>query len=472
MITDSKTPLEIAKSLTIAQCHDHETFFGLPGPVALEVQGLYPNDPVIMGYMNEIRRGVKGNDKQSHQGDVFGRMENEPREKRKKLNPVLASDVEIKPIDWMWHPFFPNQNVSILAGEGGVGKTFLVCSIIAAITNCPEGIMPEGMPGDLRKRGICIYFGAEDGKDAIAARLKMCGANLSKVVIIDSAAEYKDTEIWEIIKQYEPVFVVFDPVQSFMLKKANSNSQNEVRNMVDDLREYSRIYNTAILIVAHPNKMEGLSLKHRISGSGDFVNACRSALYVGNLKDKQNTRGVFHIKANSGRKSKPFTYDLLDAGQDEVIFAWGGIDNSITAKDIEQPENIRDALNLNKAVIGIIENVMKINPNGFKGTAGEILKEYQKIAKQETVNSKILGKLLSSNEVTAGLEVLGITIFSTTRGNQNVYYVNRILEQVGLSLDNINPLSSTVIPSLEKKEGIEWIEEDVNHLGTNPTDKS
>lgn len=57
-IDANKTPLEIAQSISLSQLHNREFFLELPGPVALEVQCLYPDDPIIRGYMSEIRDKV------------------------------------------------------------------------------------------------------------------------------------------------------------------------------------------------------------------------------------------------------------------------------------------------------------------------------------------------------------------------------------------------------------------------------
>ena len=63
------------------------------------------------------------------------------------LSVICLSNVEEKRPDWLIDQYIPCNQITIIAGDGGVGKTTFVCSILADISsgNCPvflQGFIP------------------------------------------------------------------------------------------------------------------------------------------------------------------------------------------------------------------------------------------------------------------------------------------------------------------------------------------
>lgn len=166
----NKSPLEIAESLSIDQCHNRDFFFGLPGPVALEVQALYPDDPVIVSYMNKIRGGIKGGRNQSIQGDVFGRLENEPRRKKDPPPLELHTAVELmgmdlKPPDFIIKDLVP-VGVSMLSAASKIGKSWMALDMALSVVSGKPF-----MGFDTNKCEV-VYFALEDSWFRLKSRLK------------------------------------------------------------------------------------------------------------------------------------------------------------------------------------------------------------------------------------------------------------------------------------------------------------
>ena len=55
-----------------------------------------------------------------------------------------ASDVTIRPIDWLWEGYLPRGMLTLLAGLPGCGKSTLTLAIAGTVTSA--GRWPDGAP--------------------------------------------------------------------------------------------------------------------------------------------------------------------------------------------------------------------------------------------------------------------------------------------------------------------------------------
>ena len=86
---------------------------------------------------------------------------------------VSFAEVKAMPPKFLWEPYLRLNNLNIVRGDGGAGKTMLVLAILAAIT---RGKAPDGMPGILRcQASDVLYLGAEDDLEDYRHRLDLCG---------------------------------------------------------------------------------------------------------------------------------------------------------------------------------------------------------------------------------------------------------------------------------------------------------
>ena len=89
-----------------------------------------------------------------------------------------ASDVKIRPIDWLWDGYLPRGMLTLLAGLPGCGKSTLSLAFAATVTSA--GRWPDGTP--MRTLGSVLIWSSEDAADTVLTpRLMACGADLSRV---------------------------------------------------------------------------------------------------------------------------------------------------------------------------------------------------------------------------------------------------------------------------------------------------
>jgi RecA-family ATPase len=129
---------------------------------------------------------------------------------------------------WLWTGRIYRRAVNILTGDPGVGKSTLVCEIVAAFSTGRQ------LPGDAEPRDPinCMIMSSEDfADDTIVWRLEHQGANLRRVRIKDTKVELTPeclNELDEKIAEDEIKFVVVDTLTSWMGKEVDLNQTNEV----------------------------------------------------------------------------------------------------------------------------------------------------------------------------------------------------------------------------------------------------
>ena len=95
---------------------------------------------------------------------------------------VAASAIEMRPTSWWWRGFVPSGMLTLLAGDGGVGKSTLAHEWVAHVTN---GTAPAGGPGYGRPRGAVVITNEEAVAATVVPRLQALGADLDRVRLLD-----------------------------------------------------------------------------------------------------------------------------------------------------------------------------------------------------------------------------------------------------------------------------------------------
>jgi AAA domain-containing protein len=108
------------------------------------------------------------------------------RERDLGLEVVCLADVTPKPIEWLWQNWLARGKVHVLAGEGGRGKSTILCDIASRTTRgepWPDGSANAGC-------GSVIILAAEDDpEDTLAPRLRAVGADMERIFLIRAARD-------------------------------------------------------------------------------------------------------------------------------------------------------------------------------------------------------------------------------------------------------------------------------------------
>jgi putative DNA primase/helicase len=216
------------------------------------------------------------------------------------------SDVQAKPINWLWPGRIARGKVSMLAGNPGLGKSQVTASMAAIVTT--GGTWP--VDRTRCDRGAVVFLSAEDdAEDTIRPRLEAAEADLTRAFILDAVVEAYRADGGEIRRAFnlktdlvrlskmldeigEVALIVVDPITAY-LGDADSHKNAEVRALLSPLSDLAAKHHAAVVCVSHLNKGGSNDALMRVTGSLAFVAAARAAWLV--ARDQENANRVLFL---------------------------------------------------------------------------------------------------------------------------------------------------------------------------------
>lgn len=215
------------------------------------------------------------------------------------LRVVCLADVVATVVRWLWFPYIPLGKLTILDGEEGIGKSWLLCAIIGRITQ--GELLPfalESMQGT-----VLMLSGSEDGlADTIKPRLIALSADCTKVFAIDEPFVFDEKgliKLAALMAEYKPLLVIIDPLFDYVTAVTNINTDNQTRAVTKPLRELAERFGCAIVAVRHIGKAKGNGEARAAGLGGIGIRASgRSGLLVGCDPKDRSKRAIVLTKSN------------------------------------------------------------------------------------------------------------------------------------------------------------------------------
>jgi AAA domain len=234
------------------------------------------------------------------------------------LDVVRMADVTAKPIDWLWRNRFALGKVSVLAGDGGLGKSTILVDMASHVTTGER--WPDGADNAV-VGNVIILSSEDDAEDTLKPRLIAAGADMNRVFMVravhtgDGSRRSFNLQLDlqrledEIHRRGGARLIIVDPVTSY-LGKVDSHKNAETRAVLEPLGEMAQRLKVAIICNNHFNKGGG-GANSRIIGSVAFVNQARAAYIVTNDADDKDRNLFMPSKANLGPKMDGLAYRIL-----------------------------------------------------------------------------------------------------------------------------------------------------------------
>jgi RecA-family ATPase len=217
-----------------------------------------------------------------------------------------------EPIRWLEEGRIAMGKLTLIAGDPGLGKSFMTLELAARVSRgeIGRGVMGRGVigkggtpnsttqhPSPMGGRAV-IMSAEDDASDTLVPRLKAMSARLSRVHFIEGVRSFdssfvdlpqldRDTDrLIEAIQtldesQESPVsLIVIDPISAYM-GKADSHNNAEVRSVLAQLARLAQVTGAAVVCVTHLNKdSSGKRAVYRAMGSLAFTAAARTVHLV------------------------------------------------------------------------------------------------------------------------------------------------------------------------------------------------
>ncbi len=259
------------------------------------------------------------------------------------------ADVRPTPIEWLLPGRVAREQITMINGWPGEGKTSVVIDIAARLTRAeplPDGSVP---PRPLR----VLFLSTEDSESILHLRLRAAGADMHRVLTIP------DTELerltlpshqatWvRLLQEHDIDVVVVDPMKAFLDSSLKDIAEQDARKFMQALRQICEATNVAAICIRHPNKATAAGHSTAISaasGSLGFTAAARIELLVGRMPDDEETRALVHVKNNLAKAPPALLYRIVSKDvsfendgsttQDVAGIEWKGVDDTVLADEL------------------------------------------------------------------------------------------------------------------------------------------
>ena len=240
-----------------------------------------------------------------------------------------AIDVEEKEVNWFWKPWIPEGKVTLVEGDPGTCKTYIVLTLAARLSRG----LPFPGETEAREPGATVYLTAEDGiDDTIVPRFTRAGGDKAKLFCVEgiqtgdarfpiAPISMADLDALDgVLAEIKPKLLVLDPVQGFLGAKVDMNQSNQVRPLMKGISDLVERHGCSCLILRHLRKPSNGGDKkglYRGLGSIDFTAFARSVLQT--TADEEDstpgTHGVLtQIKSSLDVKAPSLRYTVAGKG--------------------------------------------------------------------------------------------------------------------------------------------------------------
>lgn len=225
---------------------------------------------------------------------------------------ISAADIQPEEVRWLWPDHIPLGKLTLIAGDPGLGKSFLGVDLAARVSAgqpWPDG-SPGGAPG-----GAILMNAEDDPADTIVPRLRAAGGDPTRVSILagieatDSQGRpctrplSLDSDVPQLEEALRRVpncrLLVVDPISAYM-GNIDAHKNADVRSLLTELADLAQRWGIAIVAITHLNKGQGKAI-YRSMDSLAFVAAARTVWALATDSEDPDRRLLGPMKNNLGQ---------------------------------------------------------------------------------------------------------------------------------------------------------------------------
>jgi putative DNA primase/helicase len=178
---------------------------------------------------------------------------------------VRSSEIEPKPIHWIWPSVIASGRVTALAGDPGLGKSQVAMDIAATVStgrNWP-GAVANDSAGD-----VIILSAEHDSAEAIVPRLMAAGADLTRIHIPKAVNGTNGLErAFDLTRDLDQLtrdldqakLLIVDPVNAY-LRPTKGQEVDRVRSIQAPLARFAQQHDLAVVVIWHLSTSTGTTI--------------------------------------------------------------------------------------------------------------------------------------------------------------------------------------------------------------------
>ncbi len=257
-------------------------------------------------------------------------LESDPTATTRRADIACLSDVQPRPVEWLWQDRLASGTLAMLSGDPGAGKTWVALAIAAALS---RGRAP--FTGESLEQCTVLYASTENaGSEVVCPRFAKLGGDAGRLVLLrgvvsagsgqSTSLSLRDTPVLEdALQRTHARLLIVDPLRSYFGAGADLRHSGETRPVLGGLTLLAERHRCCILFVRHLSKRGAGKPIHRGPGLIELSGAVRTEFLVGSSPDAPARPALVQVKSNLGRLAPALGYRIEDAGS----FAWTGLSN-------------------------------------------------------------------------------------------------------------------------------------------------
>lgn len=258
---------------------------------------------------------------------------------------VKGSSRKAKKTDWLIKGVIPANQISIIGGDGGMGKGFLCAAIVRDLLDGHSQLWDKPAK---KIKNVAILSSEDNLDEVLIPRYQAAGCDMDRLLFaeISSLDRYQldSPDVRKLYRHPDVDLVIFDPIQSFIPSELKMSERNQMRQIVKPILELGLETKTATLIVMHTNKTNSFG-RQKLADSSDFFDQSRFVMMCGWVADSENhDRYLAVVKTNYGDYPETLIVNLQHTGiykddeiEDRAVYVIER--NNKTPQELEQSQN-------------------------------------------------------------------------------------------------------------------------------------
>jgi hypothetical protein len=216
---------------------------------------------------------------------------------------TTLSEVQSKPVQWLWEGRIPYGKVTILDGEPGSGKSLLAIDLAARVSRGTA--MPLESAKSSSPANVVIYNDDDNLADTIRPRFEAVGAELSRIrCCVDGEITAPD------VQELRPGLIIIDPLSSYLCLESNCPPRQVLKNIA----QLARDTGAAVMAVQ--------SLPKDGYWAPEVYDTARSVLFVSSIGHGRHRVAVTKSNLRAAGDVTPLVYQIQPAGNAVRISGW------------------------------------------------------------------------------------------------------------------------------------------------------
>lgn len=281
---------------------------------------------------------------------------------------VRMSDVKEANVDWLIPGWVPYGAITIVEGDPGIGKSYLVQFLSVCVTDGKKFPSRRGYR-EKPEPGAVLYFDIENDPESVTKPRLLDNECMNldnylqsrEILSLDLESDFEMLET--LIKFTQPKMVVFDTINTY-LGQSDTHKASDVQRSLSHLTALSRDHHFGLVILRHLTKGSKDKVQYRGQGSIAFLGMARVVHLVAKHPREEDMLVVKTVKMNFGKPEKPLKYFLEELppklGRDERSrLVIDDFDDTVTDEELNAPAKEKKKNDDQKRAEDLIKEMVK-----------------------------------------------------------------------------------------------------------------